>query len=297
MIFVRRIRPERWIAVCILVLPAFALPAQTTDDNSLFWKVSGKNLGEPSYLFGTFHLMGSDFTDSLTVVMDAFSQTKTLAGELVLDESMSMRIMQVAIMKDTTLRDLLPEETYDKTAAWVKELTGMELDLLDKFNPSMIQMLITAMLQQKINKETVTPMDLHFQNLAKENKKIEGLESFEEQIDVLFNQTSYQSQARHLEEFVNERDSSEQLVKVMNRMYREQDLHGLMEMFFKSSYSTAEKEALLDSRNKKWIERLPELFAEQSTFVAVGALHLPGENGLVALLRREGYTVEPLNMR
>lgn len=297
MIFTKKIRPEYWIAVCVLVFPVLGSSAQGKADNSLFWKVSGKNLNEPSYLFGTFHLMGSDFTDSLTIVMDAFDQAKTLAGEMVLDESMSMRIMQVAIMKDTTLRELLSEETYNKTDSWVKELTGMELGMLDKFNPSMIQMLITAMIQQKINKATVTPMDLHFQNLAKGNKKVEGLESFEEQVDVLFNHTTYEAQARHLEEFVNERDSSEHLVKVMNRMYREQDLDGLMQMFFESSYSTAEKEALLDSRNKKWIQPLSELFAEQSTFVAVGALHLPGKNGVVALLRREGYTVEPVKMR
>lgn len=297
MISAIRVRPERWVAICIIVFPAFGLPAQTANENALFWKVSGKDLNESSYLFGTFHLMGSEYIDSLTVVMDAFRESKTLVGELVLDESLSMRIMQVAIMKDTTLRDLLSEEVYEKTASWLKELTGMELSMLNKFNPAMVQMLITAMIQQKINKKTVTPMDLYFQNLAKEEKKIEGLESFDDQVDVLFNKTSYHAQARHLEEFVNERDSSEHMVLKMNQMYREQDLGGLMKMFFESSYSTAEKDALLDSRNRKWLEQLPGLFAEQSTFVAVGALHLPGENGLVSLLRQEGYIVEPLNMK
>lgn len=297
MILVRNIRFSRWIAICFLLVPAIVSPGQSAGKNSLFWKVSGKNLKEPSYLFGTFHLMGSEYIDSLTVVMDAFSNSGTLAGELILDESLSMRIMQVAIMKDTTLHELLSEETYAQTATWLKELTGMELGMLDKFNPAMVQMLITAMLQQKINNKTITPMDLHFQNLATDKKKIVELESFEEQVDVLFYKTSYRHQARQLEEFVNKRDSSEQMVLNMNRMYRQQDLEGLMEMFFKSSYSTAEKEALLDLRNKNWMKRLPGLFAEQSTFVAVGALHLPGENGLIELLRREGYTVEPLNLR
>lgn len=287
---------KRWIAVCILILPAFCSYAQTVGDNSLFWKVTGKNLKDPSYLFGTFHLMGSEYVDSLTVVMDAFGKAKTLAGEMVLDESLSMRLMQEAIMRDTTLHDLLTDDVYESTASWLKELTGMDLGMLNKFNPSMIQMLITAMAQQKIGGKATTPMDLYFQNLAKADKKVEGLETFEDQINVLFRNTSYRAQANHLAEFVSKRDSSEYMILKMNKMYRDQDLEGLMDMFFKSNYSTAEGDALLDSRNKKWMERLPELFAEQSTFVAVGALHLPGKNGLVSLLRGQGYTVEPLNM-
>jgi len=39
------------------------------------------------------------------------------------------------------------------------------------------------------------------------------------------------------------------------------------------------------------VKRLKKLMAEKSLVFAVGALHLPGENGLIDLLRAEGYTV------
>ena len=59
-------------------------------------------------------------------------------------------------------------------------------------------------------------------------------------------------------------------------------------------YTPKEAAVMLDNRNKKWMQQLPGIFKQQSTFVAVGALHLAGENGLVMLLRNAGYTVKPL---
>ena len=63
------------------------------------------------------------------------------------------------------------------------------------------------------------------------------------------------------------------------------------------TYEPGEAEKLLDNRNKAWMTQLPSLFSEQSTFVAVGALHLSGKNGLVNLLRAQGYTVKPLPLK
>jgi uncharacterized protein len=294
------IRRRAKISFVLVFLSTFShsVVSQTISvENSLLWEVTGKGLKEPSYLFGTFHLLGSEFIDSLSHVKARFNESKTLAGEMVFDNSMTEKMMKAAVMQDTTLQNLLSEEEYAKTSAWLKELTGMDLRIFDTYNPAMIQLMMVALLQQKLNKKAIVPMDLYFQNLGKDNKKIVGLESFEDQVEVLFSKTSYHQQARHLVEFVNEKESSIEMLVNMNRLYRQEDLAALMKMFFTTSYSSAEQNALLDDRNQKWMTILPGLFQEQRTFVAIGALHLPGENGLVHLLRKAGYTVRPVKSK
>ena len=64
--------------------------------------------------------------------------------------------------------------------------------------------------------------------------------------------------------------------------------------FNKEEY-LAEMEAMVDNRNREWVKKLPALFKEDSNFVAVGALHLAGKNGLVNLLRKEGFLVEAVD--
>jgi uncharacterized protein YbaP (TraB family) len=54
---------------------------------------------------------------------------------------------------------------------------------------------------------------------------------------------------------------------------------------------------MLDNRNKKWMEQLPGFIRVNSTFIAVGVLHLAGKNGLVNLVREQGYTVKPLSQK
>ena len=80
----------------------------------------------------------------------------------------------------------------------------------------------------------------------------------------------------------------------MNKSYRNGNLAKLEELLSIETYSEQEAKVMLDDRNKKWFEQLPSMMKEQQTFVAVGALHLSGKNGLINLFRNAGYTVTPL---
>ncbi len=266
-------------------------------ENSVFWEVSGNNLAQPSYLFGTFHLMGSRYVDSLTQVMGKFNASKTVVGELVLDSTMTMKMMAAAQLKETTLDKLLSPENYEETAVWLKELSGYDLKMFNGMNPMTIQIFIMTMLQQKYyptDPSLDIPMDMHFQNRAKkESKKLVGLETFDVQINALFEQFGPERQAEMLVEFVNEKDKAKDELISMNNHYREGNLTKLEDLLAGQTYSKSETEVLLDNRNKKWMEQLPVLMKEQQTFVAIGALHLAGENGIVNLLRKAGYKVVP----
>jgi len=274
------------------------MPVGRQVENSVFWQISGKDLSQPSYLFGTFHLMGARYIDSLTHVMDKFSESKTLVGELVLDSTMTVKMMVAARLHETTLDKLLGAEDYQKTAAWLKELSGYDLKIFNGMNPMTIQIFLMTMLQQKyfpLSGSADVPMDLYLQQRGKkEAKKLVGLESFEVQVNALFNQFSIQRQAEMLMEFVHEKEKAKGELILMNKSYRNGDLVKLEELLAAQTYSEQEAKVMLDDRNKNWIEQLPSLMKEQQTFIAVGALHLSGKNGLIHLLREAGYTVTPL---
>ena len=267
-------------------------------ENSIFWQISGKDLPQSSYLFGTFHLVGARYVDSLVNVMEKFHDSKTLVGELLLDSTMTVKMMVAARLHETTLDKLLKPEEYEATAAWLKELSGYDLKIFNGMNPMTIQIFLMTMLQQKyfpLQGAADVPMDLYFQQRAKkEGKKLVGLESFEVQVNALFNQFTLQRQVEMLMEFVNEKEEAKDELIVMNKSYRNGDLSKLEELLAIQTYTEQEAKVMLDDRNKKWFQQLPLLMKEQQTFVAVGALHLSGENGLVNLFRNAGYIVTPL---
>jgi uncharacterized protein YbaP (TraB family) len=299
-----KIKRHTFSALFILLgvtLSQHSVVAQTPVENSVFWEVSGKGLTKPSYLFGTFHLMGKKYIDSLSNVSAKFNQSGTIVGELVIDSTMTFKMMMAAQLKGTTLDKLLSPELYEKTATWMKEVSGYDLKLLNGLNPMTIQVFIMSSMQQKfypMNPAEDAPMDLFFQQQGKKSgKKVLGLESLEVQLDALYGQFSYERQAEMLAEFVNNKDKAYQEMLTMNKYYRQGNLAELEKLMSTQTFEPGEAEKLLDNRNKEWVKQLPSIFAEQTTFVAVGALHLSGKNGLVNLLRQLGYTVKPLALK
>jgi uncharacterized protein YbaP (TraB family) len=270
-------------------------------ENSVFWEVSGKGLSKPSYLFGTFHLMGQKYVDSLTNVMARFQQSQTIVGELLIDSTMTFKIMMAAQLKGTTLDKLLSPELYSQTATWLKEVSGYDIKMFNGLNPMTIQVLIMTSMQQKFyhtNPAQDPAMDLFFQQQGKKDrKKVVGLESLDVQIAALYGQFTYERQAEMLAEFVNDQDKAVREMITMNKYYRQGNLGELEKLMSTQTFKPGEAEKLLDDRNKAWLAQLPGLFAEQSTFVAVGALHLSGKNGLVNLLREQGYVVKPVALK
>ncbi len=282
--------------IAVSSLPGTLLGQNQVED-AMFWEVRGKDLPTPSFLFGTFHLLGSSYVDSLTQVMSNFNQCKTVVGEILIDSSMTMRMMIAARLNNTSLDKLLTPADYQKTARWLRELSGYELNLFNEMNPMAIQIFLMTMLQEKhypTDKTFDEPMDIYFQNRGKKDGKyLVGLETFDIQIHALFNQFTLARQVAMLTKFVDEKDKARTELIQLNKSYRDGKLAQLERLLAGQTYTKEEAEVMLDARNKQWIEQLPPLMKQQPTFVAVGALHLAGKNGLVNLLRQEGYTVTP----
>lgn len=277
----------------VLSVPTFA-QAQ----HSLLYEVSGNGLKKSSYLFGTFHLLTESFVDSQKNVIKAFKSCKAVAGEVITDSMASPKVLE-AMQADTPIQELLSQPVYADLNAWMLELMGMDMTLFNNFSP----MAVNAVLLNAIYQKHFSPpkgeqvMDIYFQAEARKRKmNVYGLESIQTQITALFEQPLTR-QAKHLEELVLEKDSAVYQLRELAHLYRTANYDKLTSMMYDESFSQVEIELLVNDRNDAWVQKLPAMMQQEPTFVAVGAMHLAGENGLVEQLRKKGYTVKPLALR
>ncbi len=289
------------------LLLLFLLLAPMGARAQLLYKVSGGELSENSYIFGTHHLTGVDFTESIVGFEEAFSSCGQFYGELKLDKksmsALAKKMMGVMMMpSDTLFKDLVSEEDYEFIDSQIKKYMGkmFSLDKLSKLKPAAIQTQISAMAAMKGEGFSATDaIDIALQERAeKDGMKVEGLESVESQIGLLFGD-SLQDQADDLVKSLRSGDIASEAQK-LSALYEKQDPEALFnymqEQIEVVSTDTEESygymQRLIYNRNHNWAELLPEIMSSGSTFVAVGAGHLGGEEGLLALLRAKGYSVE-----
>jgi uncharacterized protein YbaP (TraB family) len=288
------------LALLCLSFTFTVFPQDKQQPTSLLWKVSGNGLSKPSYLFGTYHFLTNGFVDTILAVKNAYAESEAVVGELLIDSSIQRPIMEASVLQGTTLQKLLPDTLYAKTSNWFKEEAGLDLLKLDALNPLTIMTAALAITHQKYfpNKPGEVQLDTYFQELAKrDGKQILGLETIQMQINAMFKQLTLSRQVEMLNEMFKVKDGLKSGIAVMNDAYIRNDLNALLQLMYAETYRPEEMKPLLDDRNNYWMQQLPELMKEQSLFVAVGALHLVGETGLVQQLRSKGYTVTPVNFK
>jgi uncharacterized protein YbaP (TraB family) len=271
--------------------------------HGLLWEVSGNGLKEPSYLFGTYHLLDKSFIDTMPHLLSRLMRAKQVVGEMVID-SMNNLLggMMMAVMQNTMLNDLLSPEDYQLVAAEFKRTTGFSIEMVRMFKPMTIYIMLYGSKAKKAAAGivTVSPedmIDVYIQRDARSlGKPVIGLETLEDQMHALFDQFSLKRQAEMLVELVKDTVEDDADFKKITDCYFAEDLSCLKEMLSKEEVDPLEMRGLLDDRNTKWLKLLPKIMKERSSFIAVGALHLAGYEGLVAQLRKRGYRVERVAM-
>ncbi|CAN5410475.1 TraB/GumN family protein [soil metagenome] len=288
------------LSIVCLSFTTISFAQKSNTNNSILWKVTGKGLQKPSYLFGTYHFLSNAFVDTMSAVKNAYKSVETVAGELIIDSSIQAPMMEAALLKGVTLQKVLPDTLYAKASAWFKEEAGLDIAKLDQLNPLTIMTAASAITYQKYfpSKPGEVQLDTYFQDEAKKDgKKVIGLETIDVQIKALFGQLTMQRQVELLNEMFKEKDELKRLLGVMNNAYISQNMNELQQLMYGSSYKPEELKVLLDDRNNHWMEQLPKLMKEQPVFVEVGALHLFGQKGLINQLKEQGYTVTPINLK
>ena len=264
------------------------------NDNSLLWEISGKNLKKPSYLFGTFHLMCKEdihFSANLQAGMKAADE---VYFEMDLDDpANTLGALFLMNMKNgTSLKDLYTEEEFARLNDFFKDSLSMPMAMLQKMKPLFLEALLYPKLMDCKN---MSGIEQELMTMAqKEKKEIKGFETMAFQASV-FDSIPYKTQASSLLKTIDSLATYKVYFAKMLEVYKTQQIDSIQNLFTESEYGQAENmEILLTKRNQNWVEQLQTILKTKSVFIAVGAAHLIGEEGLIMLLRKDGYTLKPL---
>ena len=291
-------------ALAALILLLSCSGSSTGSNRALLWKISGNGLEKPSYLFGTHHLAPLSFLDSITGIHEAFESTEQTVGELDMSNmtEMQMKIMGSAMLPEgVTYESLLPADEVALIDSTLTDLMGFGLNQFGRLKPAMLSNIISVTLYKRYYPalSSGASLDQHFQEEAlKRSRPVKGLETTEEQIHVLLELQSVERQAEMLSCMVKHPEMLKEQMDELQSAYHAQDLEGLWRLYARERpddpcpSTEEEKDALNSDRNARWLEQLPAIMTERSSFIAVGCLHLPGEEGLITGLRDRGYTVE-----
>jgi len=265
------------------------------NSKSLLWEISGKGLKQPSYIFGTIHLLcAADLiiTDNLKTRLKA---TRQLYLELDMDDpSVMMQMMQSMTMTGgNTLKSLLSEDDYQTLAGFFRRKTGFPIDMLASAKPFFVMSLA---LPSTMNCPAAS-WEASLMQLAKENQmETFGLETLQDQLSVIDN-ISYQDQATMLMETIRDSVQAQQDNQKLIALYKSQDIDNMQKKIATASPTTARYEdVLLTERNQRWAPQIARIAAEKPTFFAVGAGHLGGKKGVLQLLRKAGYRLRPVEL-
>ena len=284
----------------ILTILALSLMCLTSNAQ-LVWKISGNGIKKPSYILGTHHGCPFTYCDSIPGLMKAFDKVDNIIGEINMIEfgEMSperMQKMQAMMMMpaDTSLLSLFSTEEAAKVNEWLGKKMGASLEMLSVMKPMTIMVTVqnNEMMQVIPEIATMTTIDKYMQTLGQQKgKRIGELETADYQMELLYG-NSLEEQADALLEMIDHGDSKGLLQQLTNA-YKSQNLDTLWKVF-QEQMTGYEYDAIVKVRNLNWEKQMKELLPKQSTLFVVGAGHLPGESGMINLLREAGYKVKPV---
>jgi uncharacterized protein YbaP (TraB family) len=270
-------------------------------EKSLVWQISGNGLKKPSYLYGTIHLIPKSDFNFPPAAREALDNVRRVTFEIDMKEMLNFRtqigLMTKALMPGgKTLKDLLPAEDYTFVKEKMSE-KGLPGGMFERMKPLFLSTLFSSDDEGGLTGNSqMTSVEMELYRMARNRKLASaGLETAAYQM-AIFDSIPYEAQAKMLVETLRGTDTSEsgedELSKML-KLYREQDIEGMQAMFDNPQYGMSNYgDILLKNRNRNWIPAMGRMMRETPTLFAVGAGHLGGESGVVALLRKEGYRVE-----
>jgi len=262
---------------------------------SLLWKVSGKDMKSPSYLYGTIHIQDERvFAFDSTVVM-AFDACEAFAMEVLLDEINAKGIRQAMMMpKGKFLKDLLSKEDF----ALLDSLCKAKLGASALFMNGMKPFFVGSVLQQAdMPQDKENALDLFLLKRAREKGKIcYGVEEYMDQIKAI-DAFSLKEQTEMLVYILHDTSEMAQEYEEMLEAYLSFNLDKMTEMMQDPSLPRKFDKVLINKRNVTMAKQFEKIAKEHTLFCAVGTGHLGGEKGVIALLRKKGYAVEPVVFR
>ena len=268
------------------------------ETNSLLWKIEGNDLNEPSYLFGTMHLIQKEYFYFPKSLEKIIKKSKCILTEINLGELDNQEdAIKLMMLPDGHLMDFFNQSQTDSILKWVKNKLYLDektfVASFGKFKPFVL--IQTATQISFIGK--TESYELKIQEIGNKNKiELLGLETIAEQIG-FFDNMSKTDQAEMVMDAISEETNLMHEMNLLQRIYKAQKLDSLQIIMSKDKSSLNKHEQiLLTKRNINWIPKIEKAMKEKSTFIAVGAGHLTGSQGLLELLQTKGYKLSSIKM-
>lgn len=259
--------------------------------DALLWRITGKG-SNPSYLYGTMHIVCAEdmsIADSLKSAMD---RSDRLYLELDMDDpTMMLKTAQLSMLKEGSIREIAGKEGFEKIEKFMKDSIGVPSMLFSRMKPFALMSLMYTKIPACSRTESY---EQRLVDMAKQGRKeVVGLETVEEQFAV-FDRIPDSTEIRMVMDMIDDFEFQRRQFAEMSLLYRKRDLNGLSAMMQASPDMAGLEEVLLWDRNRKWIPIMEKAMSSGPVLFAVGAGHLPGEQGVIGLLRKAGYRVEPV---
>jgi uncharacterized protein YbaP (TraB family) len=280
------------------LLPLAAILVNSASARSCLWKVTSET--GTLYLQGSVHVLKADNYPLAPAIEAAYTDSSTLVLEVDMREMTSAATQQKIMAKamlpgGKNLEQILDADTYTKLNAAAAE-AGLPIAALSRFKPWFATMTITLMKLQTMGFLPQHGLDTYFYGKAEaDGKKVVGLEEVDFQID-LFDSLSDAHPSQFVTRALADLAVIEEDVAKLEHAWKTGDIDALGEVMMKSfaDYPEFHQTFVLD-RNERWLKRLNTMLEDRETFmVVVGAGHLSGPGGLLALLKKEGYQLEQL---
>ncbi|MBQ2498011.1 MAG: TraB/GumN family protein [Prevotella sp.] len=290
----------------VLALTSMTASAQ------LLYKISGNGLEKPSYIIGTHHLANVGFVNQINGVTEALTETDQVYGELVWDTMTnidSLKAVQNAMTLPAgkTIKDYLTPDEYKRLDAFMvaKMGTGLSNPMVASKMGNLTPMALVTQFQLLLYMtkhmgefDPSSTFDQYFQAQAKKNGlPCGGLETLQKQINVLYTGKPMSRQVEELMCFIDNENFNSQMMEDLTSAFYAQNLETLKQVMDrklggKCDSTPEEEDMLINNRNADWVAKMPGIMTSKPTFFAVGAAHLPGDKGVLQLLRNAGYTIE-----
>ncbi|MBS1933673.1 MAG: TraB/GumN family protein [Bacteroidetes bacterium] len=262
---------------------------------TLLWKISGNGLKKPSYLFGTMHILCADDAQLSDSLKDAIRKVDEVYFEIDLTDMKGMMnsLKYMRMNDEKRLSDILNADDYAKVKGYFEKHPAMlPFGMLERFKPLLISSIVE---ENDLDCKTTNGMEMVIMKEAKDrNKKIHGLETAEFQA-ALFDSIPYEKQAKDLVDYLDSTTQYKKMTDTLAMAYKQQDLQRIDELTTKEDPSMSNyMDLMLYDRNRKWVRELKKIMIEKPVLIAVGAGHLPGQKGVINLLKKNGYKVTPV---
>lgn len=275
-------------------------PSTSLNESALLWEVKGEDESVLSYIFGTIHMIDKKDFFMPDELKQAINDVEQVAFEINMEEMNDLTKMMGLITKaymnnDTTLQDLLTDNEYKTVESHFNKI-GLPIMFLNRIKPMFLSAFASEDLMKiQTNPSEIKSYEMEIMQLAKlDDKTIGGLETAEYQMS-LFDSIPYKIQAQMLMKSITSESTGENEFKEMVELYKSQDIEGMQAMMKEDEEGIGRYEnLLLINRNVNWIPVIQEMMKKGPTLFAVGAGHLGGEMGILNLLRKEGFQLNPV---